>query len=165
MERIPLITACCFALGFTQLSATDPTQGPTANPDKKPEQVRAKNEEAESLKKAIRALSPEQKQRMAENLKAWKQLTAEQKEALRQREQLQRKQASDEVANVTAELPPAQRDLFLQRYQEERRKLQASLRQEMEARRKAELTDLLHRLKQELESSSAKPAPAPADTP
>jgi hypothetical protein len=165
MERIPLIAACCFALGITQLSATDPSQKPPEHPDKKPEQVRPKNDEAESLKKTIRALSPEQKQRIAENLKAWKQLTAEQKEALRHREQLQRKQASDEVANVTAGLPDDQRDLFLQRYQEERRKLQASLRQEMEARRKAELSDLLQRLKQEMESTSAKPTPAPAAAP
>ena len=163
MERISLIATAALALTLLPTFAAEPTPEPPAPAQIKSEtpHPHPKNEEAESLKKAVRALSPEQKQKLTENLKTWKQLNPEQKETLKQREALLRKQASEEVATVTAELPENQREAFLQRYQEERRKLQASLRQEMEARKKAGLSDLLQSLKQEMQVAPARPLEPP----
>jgi hypothetical protein len=98
----------------------------------------------------VRALSPEQKARLLENIKAWQQLSPDIKQALRARDKVIKKTLADDIqaALEGTQLTPEQREQFEKRYREERRKLEANLRTEMEARRKAALEEMTSRLKE-----------------
>jgi hypothetical protein len=108
--------------------------------------------DADPLVQLIRSMTPEQKNHLIENIKAWEQLTPELKQALRAREKSLRKNISDEVdealqgVNLSAE----QRETFEKRYKEERKKLDLALRMELDSRRKASLQEIITRLKQEV---------------
>lgn len=108
--------------------------------------------EADPLVQLIRSMTPEQKNHLIENIKAWEQLTPELKQALRAREKSLRKNISDEVEEALQEsnLSPEQKDLFEKRYKEERKKLDLALRMELDARRKESLSEIVTRLKQEV---------------
>jgi uncharacterized membrane protein len=101
------------------------------------------------LVQLIRALTPEQKAKLMESIKTWQQLGPELKTALRARDKAIRKTLSDEVqaALEGSAFTKEQRDLFEKRYREERKKLEASLRTEFEARRKAALEEMIASLK------------------
>ena len=101
------------------------------------------------LLQLIRGLSPEQKSRLMESIKAWQQLGPELKTALRARDKAIRKTLNDEVqaALEGSSFTKEQRDLFEKRYREERKKLETSLRSEFEARRKGSLDELVNSLK------------------
>lgn len=110
--------------------------------------------EQEHLLRTIRALPSEKKKQLLENLKAWQMLSDEQKQALRDRDVQLRTRASEEAAAaiVDANLSPEQADLFRKRYVEERRKVEAYLKQELELRRKSEIDGITRRLRQEIQS-------------
>ena len=101
------------------------------------------------LLQLIRGLSPEQKARLMESIKAWQQLGPEVKTALRAKDKAIRKTLNDEVqaALEGSSFTKEQRDLFEKRYREERKKLETSLRSEFEARRKGSLDELVNSLK------------------
>lgn len=125
-----------------------------------------KDSKREAIQKAIRDLSSEERVRLSENLQQWNELTNDQKQALRQRYSLIRKQASEEAATLAKDLPESQREAFHKRYMEERRQVEANLRAEFEQRRKAAMGDLMDRLRQEVGATPQAPAaidkPAPA---
>lgn len=171
MVRFTIVAASILCLPIAVQAASESPQSelksPEGSTDASTKTPSGKAEETESLKKAVKSLSPDQKQRLTENIKAWKQLTPEQRETLKLREETLRKQASEEVAAAVKELPEGEREAFIRRYMEERRKLQLTLRQEMEAKRKAGLADVIQRLKQENaasttpETTSTQPATNP----
>jgi hypothetical protein len=102
-----------------------------------------------ALLKTVRELGPEEKKRLAENLKQWSSLTADQKQALRHREGLIAKQANEEAASVEKELPEDRREAFRKHYLESRKELEAQLRSEFDQRRKSALKELLEKVKRE----------------
>jgi len=108
--------------------------------------------EADPLVQLIRSMTPEQKNHLIENIKAWEQLTPELKQALRARDKSLRKNISDEVDEAVqgAGLSAEQKDLFEKRYKEERKKLELALRMELDSRRKESLQEIVTRLKQEV---------------
>ena len=126
-----------------------------ASPLQKGEKVRvSKAADQEHLLRTIRSLPAEKKKQLIENLKAWQTLSDEQKQVLRDRDVQLRTRASEEAAAAIADvnLSPEQAELFQKRYIEERRKVEASLKQEIEVRRKSELDGITRRLKQEIQS-------------
>lgn len=182
MVRFPVTIACILGAPLLPLLAQEQphpegkqpeaASNPAGKGEKPPLKAGRKEKEAEtdSLKNAVRSLSPDQKQRVEENIKTWKQLAPDQQEALRQRENALRKQVAEEIEPLVKDLSPEQREAFTHRYMEERRKLQLALRQEMEARRKAAVAELQQRLKQETPGTNAgsqnnQPASTPAGNP
>ena len=138
-------------VGAQQAASSD-----VATPPQKGDKIRvAKAAEQEHLLRTIRALPGEKKKQLLENLKAWQTLSDEQKQVLRDRDMQLRTRASEEAAAAIADanLSPEQAELFQKRYVEERRKVEASLKQELEARRKSELDGVTRRLRQEIQSS------------
>jgi hypothetical protein len=126
-----------------------------AAPPQKGEKVRvSKAADQEHLLRTIRSLPAEKKKQLIENLKAWQTLSDEQKQVLRDRDVQLRTRASEEAAAAIADvnLSPEQAELFQKRYIEERRKVEASLKQELEVRRKSELDGMTRRLRQEIQS-------------
>ena len=124
--------------------------------------------EFQNVRKAIEALTPEQRLRFEENFRRWVNLPPEQKKVLREREEVRRKLMKEELDAALAEsglqLEGEQREQFIKRYGEERRKIEEQLRREMHEKRKPLLKDVLARLREEfstVSSPTATPAPVP----
>ena len=144
-------TAQAGTVGAQQPASSDVA---TLAPQKGDKGKGAKAAEQEHLLRTIRALPREKKKQLLENLKAWQMLSDEQKQALRDRDVQLRTRASEEAAAAIADanLSPEQADLFQKRYVEERRKVEASLKHELELRRKSEIEGITRRLRQEIQS-------------
>ena len=140
----------CQAAPENPKPAPKPSPPPEAKSSEAQERSVKKDLESASLVQRIRALTPEQRARLIENIKAWEQLTPELKEALVAREKAIRKSLSEEIQQALegTQFSAEQRELFEKRYKEERRKLEATLKAEMETRRKAALEEIVSRLKQ-----------------
>lgn len=155
-----LLAVFAVALTALQVGAAEDSPAPTPKPaETKPAEAPEKStrKEQDPLVQLIRALTPEQKARLMENIRAWQQLAPDIKQALRARDKALRKVVADEVqaALEGTQLTQEQRELFEQRYREERRKLEATLKTEMEARRKAALEEMIARLKQSVSTPAA----------
>jgi hypothetical protein len=118
--------------------------------------------EFEHVRKALNALTPEQFQRFQQNFLRWSNLSPEEKKILRDRETVQRHKMLAEAQNslnkTGLQLPEEQQALFFKRYGEERRKIEESLRTELENQRKPRVEALILKLKSEFSSPST-PAP------
>lgn len=114
-----------------------------------------------NVRRALEALTPEQRQRFIENLKRWSNLPPEEKKALADREGMRRKKIDEEVDRAISELgltlDGERRVQFTKRYAEERKKLEEDLRKELEEKRKPLLNELAARLKKEFSSPPANP--------
>ena len=96
-------------------------------------------------------LSPEERQTFRKNAERWLQMSAEERKLMRDREQLRRQRIKSEADAVLRDsglrLDPGKRDLFQERYLQERRRIDRDLRQEYELRRQQQL----ERLKKEFQ--------------
>ena len=114
-----------------------------------------------NVRRALEALTPEQRQRFIENLKRWSNLPPEEKKALADREGFRRKKIAEEIDHTISEtglkLEGERRALFAKRYMEERRKVEEQLRKELEEKRQPLLNDLVARLKAEFSTETASP--------
>ena len=114
-----------------------------------------------NVRRALEALTPEQRQRFIENLKRWSNLPPEEKVALADREGIRRKKIAEEIESAISEsgltLEGERRALFAKRYGEERRKVELQLHKELEEKRQPLVKDIMVRLKAEF---SAEAAPA-----
>lgn len=121
--------------------------------------------EMENVRRAIEALTPEQKKHFQENFLRWANLTPEEKKALRDREDFRKKVIEQEVQaalqDTGLQLDDTRRAEFAKRYSEERKKIEEQLRREMMEKRKPLVHELLGRLKEEFSN----PAPATTETP
>jgi len=122
--------------------------------------------EFEDVRKAIDALTPEQRKRFQENFLRWSNLPVEQKKSLRDREELRRKRMAEEIEMAVREsgldLEQDRRQQFAKRYVAERRKIEEQLRAETDEKRKPLVKDLIARLKEEFSSSEDRPVATPA---
>ena len=99
------------------------------------------------------------------------QMTPEQRNLMRQRENTRRqiitREADAAVRDSGLQLNPQERAKFQSRYVQERRKVEQSLRQQIEAERQKEIPALIQQLKKEFQidqpgkSPIAKPAASP----
>jgi hypothetical protein len=126
--------------------------------------------ELENARRAIEALTPEQRKRFQENFLRWVNLSPEEKKLLREREEWRREMMTAEVERAIKQsgltLDPAQREAFVKRYTEERRAIEMQLRKDMEERRRPLVQALVAKLRQEFSTNpptTAAPA-TPAST-
>jgi hypothetical protein len=102
-------------------------------------------------------LSPADRQTFRKNAERWLQMTPEERKLMRDREQLRRARIKNEADAVLRDsglrLDPTKRDLFQERYLEERRRIDRELRQEYELRRQQQL----ERLKKEFQPPENSP--------
>ena len=140
---------------------------PEPMPERKRRGDREHSPEFENVRKALDALTPEQRKRFQENFWRWANLSPEEKKQLRDREDVRKKMREQEVEMVIQEtglqLEGERRELFMKRYGEERRKIEEQLRKEMMEKRRPLLKDLAARLKEEFSNlPAATPAAVPA---
>lgn len=110
-------------------------------------------------------LSPEDQQTFRKNAERWLQMSQEERKLMRDREQARRARIKTEAEAVLRDsglrLDPSKRDLFQERYLEERRRIDRELRQEYELRRQQQL----ERLKKEFQPPENSPAISSTSTP
>jgi hypothetical protein len=109
------------------------------------------------------ALPPEARQNFQRNAERWMQMSPEERNVMRQRENLRRETIKRETETALRDsglrLNPQERAQFESRYIQERRKVEQTLRQQIEAERQKELPALIQQLKKEFQIDQ--PAKAP----
>jgi hypothetical protein len=110
-------------------------------------------------------LSPEERQTFRRNAERWLQMSPEERTLMRNREQMRRERIKNEAEAVIRDsglrLDPTKRDLFQERYLQERRRIDRELRQEYETRRQQQL----ERLKKEFQPPENSPGGSASSTP
>jgi hypothetical protein len=105
------------------------------------------------------SLSPEDRQVFRRNAERWMRMGPEERNLMRERErlhQLRLKQEADAaLRDAGLRLDQQRRELFEQRYLQERRKIERELSSETEAKRKQQLPALNDRLKKEFQQTSS----------
>jgi hypothetical protein len=116
-------------------------------------------------------MPPEARQNFRRNAELWMQMTPEQRNLMRQRETMRRqtltREADAAVRDSGLQLGPQERAQFESRYLQERRKVEQTLRQQIESERQKEIPALIQQLKKEFQidqpgkSPVAKPPASP----
>jgi hypothetical protein len=137
---------------------------PTPQPQPSATPQPATSSRIEEIQKSIEQLSPEQQEKVLQNLHRWQALSPEERDYIRQQEHL-RKLKQEEAATEAYQksglhLTEAQRIQFRKRYVEERRKLEEEVAKESQQRRTAGNTTIIEQLKKEF--STPKPSPTPS---
>lgn len=159
-SRIP--AALFFTLLIGGAEAQEPATPPASTPP--PAKVRRPNfppgspsPELENVRKALEALTPEQRQQFRENFTRWMALSPEEKKAVREVQELRHKKMAEEIEGALArsglQLDPARHPAYVRRYTEERRKIEEQLRAETDAKRAPMVEALIERLKKEFTSA------------
>src|ERR1043165_6814736 len=125
----------------------------------------------QSVRERWLAMPPDARQNFQRNAELWMRIAPEQRNLMRQRENMRRqtitREADAAVRDSGLELNPQDRARFESRYIQERRKVEQSLRQHIEALSQSELPALIQELMKEYErnqpdkSSVKKPAGSP----
>lgn len=151
----PLILCSAFAALVVNTFAEPATPEPQKKRRKDQEQPTPApaSPEFENVRKALDALTPEQRKRFQENFVRWANLSPEEKKALSDREELRKKVISQEVEAAIQEaglqLEGDRKNQFVKRYAQERRKIEEQLRKETMEKRKPMVKDMIARLKSE----------------
>ena len=116
------------------------------------------------------AMPPDARQNFQRNAQLWMQMTPEQRNLMRQREntrqQIMTRDADAAVRDSGLQLNPQQRAQFESRYIQERRKVEQSLRQQIQTERQKEIPALIQQLRKEFQIDEpgkgpvSKPAPS-----
>jgi hypothetical protein len=172
LERL-LIPLLAFAIVNVAVSAQEATQQSSEGErteakdgergKKHYEGKRKMSPEMENVRRAIEALSPEQRKRFEENFHKWANLPAEEKKSLRDREEMRRKRMTEDIQEALQRsgltLNEEQKVQFARRYAEERRKLEEELRKEMNEKRQPRLEALVGQLAKEFSAPGASAQP------
>src|SRR5215468_62596 len=122
-----------------------------------------------SVRERWLAMPPDARQNFQRNAQIWNQMSPEQRNLMRQRETMRRqiitREADAAVRDSGLQLNSQQRAQFESRYIQERRKVEQSLRQQIETERQKEIPALIQQLRKEFQldepvKSPAKPAPS-----
>ncbi|MGE5213326.1 MAG: hypothetical protein ACM3NN_06515, partial [Nitrospirota bacterium] len=124
----------------------------------------------QSVRERWLAMPPDARQNFQRNAQLWMQMTPEQRNLMRQRETMRRqvitREADAAVRDSGLQLNAQERARFESRYIQERRKVEQSLRQQIETERQKEIPALIQQLRKEFQidepvkSPAAKPAPS-----
>jgi hypothetical protein len=116
-------------------------------------------------------MPPDARQTFQRNAELWMQMTPEQRNLMRQRENVRRqiitRDADAAVRDSGLQLNPQERAKFESRYIQERRKVEETLRQQIQTERQKEIPALIQQLRKEFQldepnkGSASKPAPSP----
>src|SRR5213592_2869539 len=117
------------------------------------------------------SLPPTAQQDFRRNAERWMRMSPQERQIMRQRESMRRERIRRETEAAVRDsgllLDQEKRDLFESRYMQERRKMEQSLRQQIEAERQQKLPALIQELKKEFQSpqpkgsAAAKPTESP----
>jgi hypothetical protein len=116
-------------------------------------------------------MPPEARQNFRRNAERWMRMSPEERNVMRQRENLRRETIKRETDAALREsglhLNPQERAQFESRYVQERRKVEQALRQQIEAERQKELPELIRQLKKEfqIDQPARSPGTKPAQSP
>ena len=128
-----------------------------------------KGPSGQSVRERWLAMPPDARQNFQRNAQLWNQMSPEQRNLMRQRETMRRqiitREADAAVRDSGLQLNSQQRAQFESRYIQERRKVEQSLRQQIETERQKEIPALIQELRKEFQldepgKSPAKPAPS-----
>lgn len=160
-----LIALVAIALAGS-LTAQSPTPDATptkAQARKQAARAAANSPELENVRKAIEALTPEQRQRFKENFLRWSNLSPEEKKSLRDRNETRHKRMAEDIEHAVREsgltLDATQRETFARRYAQERRKIEETLRRDTEEKRQPLVREMVGRLKTEFLTGTASETP------
>jgi hypothetical protein len=122
----------------------------------------------ENVRKALEALTPEQRKRFQENFMRWANLSPEEKKALREKEEVRKKLMEQETETALQEsglqLEGDRREQFIRRYSEGRRAIEEQLRKEMNEKRKPLVRELIGHLRNEFASEAPSASPSASQT-
>ena len=125
----------------------------------------------QTVKERWLAMPPDARQNFQRNAQLWMQMTPEQRNIMRQREtarrQVMTRDADTAVRDSGLQLNPQERARFESRYIQERRKVEQSLRQQIETERQKEIPALIQQLRKEfqLDEPGKSPVTKPATSP
>ena len=125
----------------------------------------------QTVKERWLAMPPDARQNFQRNAQLWMQMTPEQRNVMRQRETVRRqvmtRDADTAVRDSGLQLNPQERARFESRYIQERRKVEQSLRQQIETERQKEIPALIQQLRKEfqLDEPGKSPVTKPAASP
>jgi hypothetical protein len=140
----------------------DTTPTPSPQPPASPQP--ATSARIEEIQKSIEQLSPEQQEKVLQNLHRWQALSPEERDYIRQQEHVrhikQEEAATEAYQKSGLHLTEAQRTQFRKRYVEERRKLEEEVAKESQQKRTAGNNTIVEQLKKEF--STPKPSPTPS---
>jgi hypothetical protein len=113
-------------------------------------------------------MGPKEREQFKQNWQRWKQMGDRERKDWQQRAAEERERVrqciDDAIAKTGLTLDNDQREVFVVRYRQERRKIEEQLRQEMDAKREQKIDEMLVRLKAEFTTApkpSASPSPSP----
>ena len=125
----------------------------------------------QTVKERWLAMPADARQNFQRNAQLWMQMTPEQRNVMRQRETVRRqvmtRDADTAVRDSGLQLNPQERARFESRYIQERRKVEQSLRQQIETERQKEIPALIQQLRKEfqLDEPGKSPVTKPATSP
>src|SRR6478672_11278240 len=166
-----LLLSCAIAQGQPQQQSHRPMgrpmggapHGPPAGQSMGPPRGPA----SQSIRDRWMAMPPEARQNFRRNAERWMRMSPEERNVMRQRENLRREAIKRETDAALRQsglsLTPQERAKFESRYVQERRKVEQTLRQQIEVERQKELPALIQQLKKEFQIDQ--PAKSPATKP
>src|SRR5882724_8201198 len=125
----------------------------------------------QSIRERWLAMPPDARQNFRRNADLWMQMTPEQRNLMRQRENMRRqiitRDADAAVRDSGLQLNPQERARFESRYIQERRKVEQSLRQQVQTERQKEIPALIQQLRKEfqIDEPGKSPVTKPAASP
>jgi len=167
-------------MGFAGAEPADsPTPSPTADCPKKNVPPPAGDDQAGPFKRfhdRLDQMGPKEREQFRQNWQRWKEMGDKERKDWQQRASEERERVKkcidDAIAKTGLTLTDDQREIFVVRYRQERRKIEEQLRQEMDVQRQQKIDEMLARLKMEFSTapksaaSPEKPAAAsPSPTP
>lgn len=154
------------SLGLLLFAAAGVSAQPGPPPDGPGKRDDCGDPRVERFKKKLEKMAPEERERFRQNWERWKKMGDREREEFRKKaeaeRQRMRKTIDDAIAKAGLTLSADEREVFVLRYRQERRKIEEELRQETESLRAAKIDAALERLKAEFKPSSPSPSPAPA---
>src|SRR6201990_329811 len=115
---------------------------------------------SQNMRERWMAMPPSARQNFQRNAERWLRMSPEERNVLRQRENLRRETIRRETDAALRDsglrLNPQERAQFESRYVQERRKVEQTLRQQIEAERQKELPALIQQLKKEFQIDQPK---------
>jgi hypothetical protein len=117
------------------------------------------------------AMPPDAQQNFRRNAERWMRMSPEERNVMRQRENVRRETIKRETDAALRDsglrLSPQERAQFESRYVQERRKVEQTLRQQIETERQKELPALIQQLKKEfqIDQPGRSPAVKPPESP
>jgi len=145
-------------MGWPLIATAQPhgQQGPAGNARAMPAPHRAPG--FKDSRQRFMAMPPQDRQIFQRNAERWMQMGPDERRIMRERDRIYRAQVSKEVDAALREsglhLEGEKRAQFEQRYLQERRRIEHSLRQEIENKRQEQLPALQERLKKEFQETS-----------